>query len=216
MKESSSQAERHPGARFDPGREILAESGCAMNRKKITTDDEECSVCGVQGGKQISEVGTHAHRSESRRGTRGQDPTGTPCAREQSGLRMDLSAWIRAHGVESFEMRLVFGRQQEVYLIVEFNSSISSRKQAVGDYARLALKRRRATGAVRRGCLGDVHYQTYRLPTIATTGHSGESRNPERARRNRSHPLKKSCQPEDLYGIVPELPDDLTDATRCT
>jgi len=34
--------------------------------------------------------------------------------------------------------------------------------------------------------------------------------------RNRSHPLKKSRQPDDLYGIVAELADDLTDATRCT
>ena len=33
---------------------------------------------------------------------------------------------------------------------------------------------------------------------------------------NHSHPLKKSCQPDDLYGIVSELSDDLTDATRCT
>ena len=34
--------------------------------------------------------------------------------------------------------------------------------------------------------------------------------------RNHSHPLKKSCQPDDLYGIVAELSDDLRDATRCT
>jgi len=34
--------------------------------------------------------------------------------------------------------------------------------------------------------------------------------------RKRSHLLKKSCQPDDLYGIVAELADDLTDATRCT
>jgi hypothetical protein len=34
--------------------------------------------------------------------------------------------------------------------------------------------------------------------------------------RNRSHPLKKSRQPDDLYGIVAELANDLTDAVRCT
>jgi hypothetical protein len=34
--------------------------------------------------------------------------------------------------------------------------------------------------------------------------------------RNRSHPLKKSRQPDDLYGIVAELADDLTGAARCT
>ncbi len=34
--------------------------------------------------------------------------------------------------------------------------------------------------------------------------------------RNRSHPLKKDRQRDDLYGIVAELADDLTDATRCT
>ncbi len=33
---------------------------------------------------------------------------------------------------------------------------------------------------------------------------------------NRSHPLKKRRQADDLYGIVVELADDLTDATRCT
>ena len=38
----------------------------------------------------------------------------------------------------------------------------------------------------------------------------------ELAEGNRSHPLKKSRQPDDLYGIVAELADDLTDATRCT
>jgi predicted nucleic-acid-binding protein len=34
--------------------------------------------------------------------------------------------------------------------------------------------------------------------------------------RNRSHPLKKSRQRDDLYGIVAKLANDLTDAARCT
>ena len=34
--------------------------------------------------------------------------------------------------------------------------------------------------------------------------------------RNRSHPLKKGRQREDLYGIVVKLANDLTDAARCT
>ena len=33
---------------------------------------------------------------------------------------------------------------------------------------------------------------------------------------NRSHPLKKGRQREDLYGIVVKLANDLTDAARCT
>jgi hypothetical protein len=33
---------------------------------------------------------------------------------------------------------------------------------------------------------------------------------------NRSHPLKKSRQRDDLYGIVAKLGNDLTDAARCT
>ena len=33
---------------------------------------------------------------------------------------------------------------------------------------------------------------------------------------NRSHPLKKDRQPNDLYELVAELSDDLTDAARCT
>lgn len=33
---------------------------------------------------------------------------------------------------------------------------------------------------------------------------------------NRSHPLKKSRQRDDLYGIVAKLANDLTDAARCT
>ena len=33
---------------------------------------------------------------------------------------------------------------------------------------------------------------------------------------NRSHPLKKGRQRDDLYGIVAKLANDLTDAARCT
>ena len=51
--------------RLDPDIEILGESRRAMNRKGIPADDEEFSVCGVQCGKQISEVGVHTHWGES-------------------------------------------------------------------------------------------------------------------------------------------------------
>jgi hypothetical protein len=34
--------------------------------------------------------------------------------------------------------------------------------------------------------------------------------------RNRSHPLNKTFQRDDLYGIVAALSDDLSDAGRCT
>ena len=37
--------------------------------------------------------------------------------------------------------------------------------------------------------------------------------NADRRLRNRSLPLRKSCEHHDLYGIVAELADDLTDAT---
>jgi hypothetical protein len=52
--------------RFDPDIEIFGESGRAVDRKSITADDEEFSVRGVQGGKQISEVGIHTHWGESK------------------------------------------------------------------------------------------------------------------------------------------------------
>ncbi|GLH75086.1 hypothetical protein GETHLI_35890 [Geothrix limicola] len=37
--------------RFDPDIEIFGESGCTVNRKSITADDEKFSVRGVQRGK---------------------------------------------------------------------------------------------------------------------------------------------------------------------
>ena len=51
---------------FNPDIEIFGESRRAVNRKCITTDDEEFSLRGVQCDKQISEVGVHAHRSGSK------------------------------------------------------------------------------------------------------------------------------------------------------
>ena len=45
-----------------------------------------------------------------------------------------------------------------------------------------------------------------RILLVSTTHETG----------NRSHPLKKGRQREDLYGIVAKLANDLTDAARCT
>jgi hypothetical protein len=53
-------------------------------------------------------------------------------------------------------------------------------------------------------------------PASRPTTTSSSAASMDKNARNRSHPLKKSRQPDDLYGIVAELANDLTDAVRCT
>jgi hypothetical protein len=67
---------------------------------------------------------------------------------------------------------------------------------------------------------GQVDGETaYRQPIGRAVAWSGsrDARSPAvLPGRNRSHPLKKIRQRDDLYGIVVKLGNDLTDAARCT